>query len=337
MDIGGVSVDPPLVLAPMAGVGDLHFRRLVRGFGGVGLVVTEFALAERLAAGDRRALEKLRFAADERPVAVQILGGDPDTVGRAAAVAQSLGPDLCDLNLGCPMRKITRRGAGVALMDDPDRVARLIEACRRELSIPLTLKLRLGRREGRESATYLEVARIAEELGVAAITLHPRSGEALYGGRAEWGHVGRLARAVGIPVIGNGDVRHPAQAVTRMRETGCSGVMIGRASLARPWIFRQTAALWHGQHGPAVDPVRARRALLDGLGAIARGQPEPVARHRLRCFAGRYAREAPDTAALRRGLGRARDAREILDLLADHLDPRGHREPESGPGRPLPR
>jgi nifR3 family TIM-barrel protein len=321
MRIGGVIVDPPLALAPMAGVGDVHFRRLVRGFGGVGLVVTEFALAEGLAERDPRALAKLRFAEDERPVAVQILGADPETARRAAAVAQSLEPDLCDLNLGCPMRKITRRGAGVALMDEPERAARLIEACRRELSVPLTLKLRLGRREGPEGETYQQIARIAEELGVAAIALHPRSGRALYDGRADWRHVGRLVGAVGIPVIGNGDVRAPEDAVRRKRETGCDGVMIGRAAIARPWIFRQVAAMWEGRGEPGMEPAQARRALLEGLREIAREQPEPVARHRLRCFAGRYAKEEPGTAALGRGLGRARDTREILDLLADHLDP----------------
>jgi hypothetical protein len=309
----------------MAGVGDQAFRRIVRGFGGVGLVVTEFALAERLAARDPQALSKLRFGADERPVAVQILGGDPETMARAAAVARELEPDAVDLNLGCPMRKITRRGSGVALMDDPARVARIVAGCRRELDVPLTVKCRLGwggrpgeRDAGRDA--YLEVGRIAEELGADAITLHPRSGRALYDGAADWEHVRRLTRAVRIPVIGNGDVRSAGQAVAWQARAGCAGVMIGRAAVARPWIFREIAAVWEGD-GPAAvpEPRRARETLLAGLQAIPRRESPSLAFHKLRTFAGRYAREAEDTAALRRGLGRARDAGEVLELLAEHL------------------
>jgi nifR3 family TIM-barrel protein len=323
--LGSLTIDPPLVLAPMAGVGDQAFRRIVRRFGGVGLVVTEFALADRLAARDPKALSKLRFGADERPVAVQILGGDPETMARAAAVARELDPDAVDLNLGCPMRKITRRGSGVALMDDPERVARIITGCRRELDVPLTVKCRLAWSErsydrdgGRDP--YLEVGRIAEELGADAITLHPRSGRALYDGAADWEHVGRLVRAVRIPVIGNGDVRSAGQAVAWQARAGCAGVMIGRAAVARPWIFREIAASWESA-GPAgvPEPRRDREALLAGLRAIPRGEPPSRAFHKLRTFAGRYAREAEDTAALRRGLGRARDAEEVLELLAEHL------------------
>lgn len=319
LTLGGVRVDPPLVLAPMAGIGDRHFRRLVRGFGGVGLVVTEFALAGPLARREPAALDRLRFDPDERPVAVQILGADPETLARAAAVAQTLGPDVCDLNLGCPVRKITRRGAGVALMADPDRAARAIEACRRELSIPLTVKLRLGRRPGAEAETYLEVARAAEAAGADGVTLHPRSGRALYAGNADWSHVGRLARSLEIPVVGNGDVRSAEQAIGRWLETGCAGVMIGRAAIGRPWIFREAAGLWAGATEPKIDSAVASRALVAGLERIVEQEPEPAALHRLRCYAGRYASEAEGTAGLRRQLGRARCAREVLDRLAEHL------------------
>jgi nifR3 family TIM-barrel protein len=327
--LGGLTVDPPLILAPMAGVGDAGFRRVVRRFGGLGLVVTEFALADRLAVRDPRALAKLRFGSDERPVAVQILGGDPEAVSRAAAVAQELEPDVVDLNLGCPMRKITRRGAGVALMDDPDRVGRLIEACRRELSVPLTIKCRTARRIASGAEAYLEVGRIAEELGAAAITLHPRSGTALYEGEADWEHVQRLVRAVRIPVIGNGDVRWPGQAADWQSRSGCAGVMIGRAAVGRPWIFRDILALWDGQPATSSDGLEDRGTLLAALREQARQDPPQEAFHRLRCFAGRYAREVPDTAVLRRGLGRARDADEVLELLAAHLLGAGVSPPRS--------
>ena len=312
----------------MAGVGDRSFRRIVRRFGGVGMVVTEFALADRLAARDPKALAKLRFDPDERPVAVQLLGRDPETLARAAAIAQELSPDAVDLNLGCPMRKITRRGAGVALMDDLDRVAGILESCLRELSVPLTVKCRLDRGEPSRSCggdegpshAYLEIGRMAQELGVAAVTLHPRSGRALYDGVADWEHVRCLARALRIPVIGNGDVRSADQAVAWRARAGCEGVMIGRAAVGRPWIFREVLDLWDGSGAAgSIDPRQARAALLAGLREVVEREHPNVAFHKLRTFAGRYAREVPHTAALRRGLGRVRDAGAVLELLREHL------------------
>jgi tRNA-dihydrouridine synthase B len=221
------------VLAPMDGYSDWPFRSLCRALGSA-ISYTEFVSADRILRRPAHMRKKLYFEPAERPVVYQIYGDDPDRVLRAALAIQELGPDAIDLNMGCPARSIAARGGGVGLMRTPLKVARLVRRLTSTLSVPLTVKMRLGWEDAR---TFRLIARVIEENGGALIAMHARTKEQGYRGVADWDAIGEVKRAVGIPVIGNGDIKTVAD-MARMREhTGCDAVMIGRAAIANPWIF----------------------------------------------------------------------------------------------------
>jgi tRNA-dihydrouridine synthase B len=229
----GIPIRGRAVLAPMDGYSDWPFRSLCRGLGSA-ISYTEFVSADRLLRRPAHMRAKLYFEAEERPLVFQIYGDDVDQVVRAALAVQELGPDAIDLNMGCPARSISARGGGVGLMRTPLKAARLVRRLTSSLSVPLTVKMRLGWEQAR---TYRLIARIVEENGGALFAIHGRTKEQGYRGAADWDSIGEVKAAVRIPVIGNGDVRKVAD-VGRMREhTGCDAVMIGRAAVANPWIF----------------------------------------------------------------------------------------------------
>jgi nifR3 family TIM-barrel protein len=319
LEIGGVRIDPPLVLAPMAGICDRHFRLLIRRIGGVGLVSMEFISSEAVTRGVRPELEKLRFDDEERPLAVQIYGRDPARMAECAAVVNELKPDICDINMGCPANKVLKGCAGAALMGDLGRAAGIIEACRRQLDIPLTVKFRLGLGRGEQPVNFLELGRICEDLGVDAVALHGRTARQMYTGRADWGQIRRLKESLRIPVLGNGDVRTPEDAVSMLDKTGCDGVMIGRAVLTDPWIFRKTAALLAGS--PAAEPaVEERRDLiLQHFRWIVRDFDDRTALHKLRTFTGRYTHGIPGGRKLRQSISRLSEPGEFVTAIEQHL------------------
>ena len=317
--IGGLTIDPPLVLAPMAGVTDHHFRLIVRRIGGVGLVSMEFLPAAALVRGIDPVLRKAHFVEEERPLAIQIYGRDPEEMRRSAAIVEHLRPDVCDINMGCPANKILRNCAGAALMADLRRAARMIELCRRELSIPLTVKFRLGTGRPGEPLNYLELGRICEDLGVDAVTMHARTARQMYRGRADWEHLARLKQALRIPVIGNGDVRTPDDALAMFARTGVDGVMIGRAVLTDPFVFRRAAAALAGRR---VEPptVEERFELIEThFRWILRDEDRRIALHKLRSFLGRYTHGLPDGRALRRRISGLRSPEEFLPAVENHL------------------
>ena len=202
--IGTLELETPLILAPMAGICDRYFRLLIRRLGGVGLVSMEFISAEAVSRNIQPMIDKMDFADEERPLAIQIYGSDPERMADCAAVVEQLRPDACDINMGCPANKVLKGCAGAALMGDLSHAAAVIEACRKRLSIPLTVKFRLGLGRISEPANYLELGRICQDLGVAAVTLHARTARQMYTGRADWSHIRRLTESLEIPVIGNG-------------------------------------------------------------------------------------------------------------------------------------
>jgi len=238
---GSVPVDPPLILAPMAGITDRHYRKIIKRVGGAGLVSMEFISSEGITRGNERTLNMMAFAEEERPLAIQIYGSKPDKMAAAAAVVQEIGADVCDINMGCPANKILKGCSGAALMGDLKLAAEIISSARRVLTIPLTVKFRAGLSEDR--LNYLELGRICEAEGVQAVTLHPRTARQFYSGQADWDRIARLKQSLSIPVVGNGDVTTPGQAIEMMKRTGCDAVMIGRGSMMNPWIFRQAAAM----------------------------------------------------------------------------------------------
>src|SRR5205814_9234720 len=232
--IGNIRIAPPLALAPMAEVTDTYYRSLVKELGGAGLVVSEFISAEGLTRDNARTKQMLAFNEAERPVAIQIYGGDPDRMDDAAAIVEAEGVDIVDVNMGCPVRKIVNNGAGSALLKDFDRAARVVEKIKKRVKIPVTVKVR----KGWESDDVIPLLKRFEEIGVAAIAIHGRTRNEAYTGASDWGYIAQVKRELGIPLWGNGDVKTPADARRMFEQTGVDGVMIGRAALHNPFIFR---------------------------------------------------------------------------------------------------
>jgi tRNA-dihydrouridine synthase B len=321
LQIGNVAVEPPLVLAPMAGITDRDFRLLIRRLGGCGLVSMEFISSEGLTRQRPSTLKMLHFVEEERPIAVQIYGSDPTRMAEAARMVEAIGADVCDINMGCPANKVLKGCAGAALAADLPLATRIVREVRRAISVPLTVKFRLGVRE--DAKTYLELGRICQDEGAEAVTLHPRTAKQQFSGRADWSAIGGLKRSLRIPVIGNGDVTSPEEAVALRRGTGCDAVMIGRASLTNPWIFRQAAALLRGQ--PYAEPSLAERhALMRAhFDEVLHREDERTALHKLRKFTGWYTHGLPEGRNLRHQLSELPSAREVLGAVEDYFATRG--------------
>ncbi len=251
--IGPLRVWPPVVLAPMAGITNAPFRTLCRKFG-AGLYVSEMITARGLVEGSRRTLKLAEFAPDEQPRSLQLYGVDPYYMGEA--VARLVGEhrvDHIDMNFGCPVRKVTKRGGGAAIPLKPKLLRQLVKAAVKQSgSVPVTIKFRIGIDD--DLQTFLAAGQIAEEEGCAAVALHARTAEQLYEGEARWEYIARLKAAVThIPVLGNGDIWEAHDALRMMRATGCDGVVIGRGCLGRPWLFRDLASVFNG-HEPPTPP-----------------------------------------------------------------------------------
>ena len=296
--IGPVDVAPGLVLAPMSGVTDSPFRRLVKLASGdaVGLVVSEFISIELLTQRQLRMAVRMSFAESERPVAVQLYGSDPERMAEAARVVEGAGVDLLDINCGCPAPKIVRRGGGAGLLRDLPQIARILDATVAAVKIPVTIKIRNGWCESTVNA--LDTLKVAEEHGAQAIAVHGRTRMQLYRGVADWEVVRAMKAAARIPVLGSGDVLTASDALDRFATTGCDGVMIGRGAINNPWIFRQIADEVAGREPFAptwrdtVEVLRAYRAMLDEL------YPPKVAPGRMRMMLSRLLKGfhyAPDT------------------------------------------
>jgi nifR3 family TIM-barrel protein len=244
MKIGSVSLAHPVALAPMAGMTDTAFRRLVKRKGGCGLVVTEMVSSEGLVRGIDRTLEYAEYTEEERPVAIQIFGGDPVVMADAAQIVEGMGADIVDVNMGCPVPKIAKHNAGCSLMREPDHAASVIRAMARAVRIPVTVKMRAGWNE--QSINAPDLARKVEDAGAAAVTVHGRTAAQSYSGESDWRLIGTVASSVGLPVFGSGDCVEADHVVSRLRETGVAGVLVGRGALRNPWIFTQSAAALSG-------------------------------------------------------------------------------------------
>jgi len=239
--IGNVEITPNLVLAPMAGVTDSSFRRLIKELDGVGLIVTEFISVEGITRGNMRTHRMMKFLPEERPLSIQIFGYDEERMAAAAEIIEESGAVIVDINCGCPAKKVVKGGGGSSLLRDLPQLEKIVRRVRRAVSIPLTMKIRTGWDDS--SINAVEVARLIEDSGANMVAIHGRTRMQGYSGRANWDVIGSVKRAISIPVIGCGDVVTPEQAIARLNETGVDAVMIGRGAIANPWIFRQTAEL----------------------------------------------------------------------------------------------
>ena len=312
------SFDPPLVLAPMAGITDRTYRLLLRRIGGVGLVTMEFVSSEGLTRGNRRTERLLRFDPEERPLSVQIYGADETRMAAAAARVEEMAVDVCDINMGCPANKVLKGCAGAGLMRDLGKARRIIAACRKALrTTPLTVKFRLGLTD--ETNNYVELGRICEGEGAAAVALHARTARQMYTGRADWSRIARLKEAVSIPVVGNGDVEKPEDVVAMRRETGCDAVMIGRATMKNPWIFRQASDLLAGRPYRTATLAERRDVILRHFELIARDEADaPKAMMgKLRTFTGWYTHGLPNGGVLRRRISSLEGPQAFLDAVEE--------------------
>jgi len=260
MRIGRLELTSPFAVAPMAGMTDTAFRRLVKRHGGCGLVVTEMVSSEGLVRGVDRTLEYAEYTEEERPISIQIFGGDPDKMAAAAQIVEGMGADIVDVNMGCPVPKIAKHNAGCSLMREPDHAAKIVEAMSRAVRIPVTVKMRAGWNDDERNAPRL--ARMVEDAGAAAVTVHGRTASQSYSGSADWNLVAEIADALTIPVFGSGDCIEPQQVLDRM-QLGVEGVLVGRGVLRNPWILSQAADLAAGRPMRAIELAERGQFLLE--------------------------------------------------------------------------
>lgn len=313
--IGPVRVTPATVLAPMAGVTDTVFRQFIRAQGGCGLLMTEFTSSHGVVAaidrekGSKTVREYLSFEPHEHPITAQLFGADPVVLAEAARYCEGLGFDVVDINFGCPVKKVVKCNGGSGLLRDLPLIGRILSSVREAIRIPLTLKCRAGWNDN--ELVYLDVARVAEESGVNAIALHPRTREQGYGGRSDWNRIAMLKQSVRIPVIGNGDIVTPEDAIRMAAETGCDAVMVGRAAASNPWIFRQIEEfLATGSYTQPTEEDRYR--IMRRYYAMLLDRGEHDATGKMKQFATYFTHGVRNGAALRRSVHHCHHGEEIL-------------------------
>src|SRR5271155_3530407 len=329
--IGNVTIAPATVLAPMAGVTDTVFRRFIRNLGGCGLIMTEFTSADGvLRAKDQKAKRYLHFYEDEHPISAQLFGSDPRVMSEAARMVECLGFDLVDLNLGCPAKKVVKCNGGSGLLRDLPAIGKIFEAVRAAIKIPFTVKFRAGWND--ENIICVDLAKMAEDCGLCAVALHARTREQGYSGQARWEWIAAVKQAVKIPVIGNGDVRTPADACAIVAQTGCDAVMIGRTAPANPWIFRQIAQYnaWISESPaerssavPYEEPAEADRyEMIRTYFQMLIEEELPDAVGKMKQFASWFTHGVPGGAGLRKAIYESKSAVEILGRVEEFFESR---------------
>lgn len=321
MKIGSIDIDKPLALAPMEDVTDISFRIICKKLG-ADLLYTEFTSSEALIRDAAKALKKIEVAEEERPVAIQLFGGVETSMEGAAGVAEKMRPDFIDINCGCWVKDVAMRGAGSGLLRDLPRFESIVRSTVRGTSLPVTVKTRLG--WDKNSINILDVARMVEDAGAKALTVHCRTRDMAHDGAADWSWLERIKQVIRIPLIGNGDVRAPEDA-KKMFETGCDGVMIGRAAIANPWIFRETRHfLETGEHLPLPTPEERIRVCIEHLNLSVRYKGEKYGVLEFRKYYSGYLKGLPFIAKLRAELMTHLSVVPILERLSAYEEEIGN-------------
>jgi len=321
MKIGSVELRSPFAVAPMAGMTDSAFRRLVKRRGGCGLVVTEMVSSEGLVRGIDRTLEYAEYTEEERPVSIQIFGGDPEKMAAAAQIVEGMGADIVDVNMGCPVPKIAKHNAGCSLMREPAHAASVIGAMARAVKIPVTVKMRAGWNDDERNAPVL--ARMVQDAGAAAVAVHGRTAAQSYSGFADWEFVARIADDLAIPVFGSGDCVEPDQIVERIR-SGVEGVLVGRGVLRNPWILAQAQDLAEGRPARVVTDEDRGQFLLEYIDLLLkeRVDEDREARHdrwvinKIRALAAYYTKGVEGGASLRGAINTCESLDHLRDLIS---------------------
>ena len=306
-------IDPPLILAPIAGHTDSLFRQAIKRLGGCGLVISELVSTEGMTRRQERTFHLTRFAEEERPISIQIFGADPARMADSAAMVQEMGADIVDINLGCPVKKVVRQGGGSNLLRDLSLLERIFNAVRQATRIPLTVKIRAG--WDRNTINAVEVLKLAEGCGLEALAIHGRTRCDLFSGKADWSIIARVKEQARIPIMGNGDVFSPPDAERMFRETGVDGVMIGRGVLSNPWLMRQCHDYLSGSQVTPVSLQEKAVFMFGFLERLLREAPQPIALGKMKRAGGYLSKGIPGGARLRERLHSAKTGDQLLSEL----------------------
>jgi tRNA-dihydrouridine synthase B len=315
--IRDVIIDPPLILAPIAGHTDSLFRQVIKKLGGCGLVVSELVSTEAMTRGQTRSSSLTHFEEAERPISIQIFGADSARMAESARMVEAMGADIVDINVGCPVKKVVRQGGGSSLLRDLPLLEKIFRAVRRAIRIPLTAKIRSG--WDQDSINALEVLKLAEDCGVEGLVVHARTRCDMFSGRSDWQVIARVKEQARIPIIGNGDVFAPADAERMFHETEVDGVMIGRGVLSNPWLIRQC---WDRLCGKTITQIsQSERAefAVEFLRKVCNEAPPPVALGRIKKVGGYLSKGFSSSAQLRARINASHTPAEFFEAVQDHL------------------
>ena len=315
MKIGSLTLENMTVFAPLAGITNLPLRLLSKQ-AGCGLVCSEMISSNGLVHQSVKTLQLLDSTEQEKPLSIQIFGSDPDIMAKAAGIVEESGADILDINLGCSVKKVIKTGAGSALMKTPDIAESIFKAVRKAIKIPLTVKIRSGWDSSGNQAVY--IAKLAEDCGVDAVAVHPRTATQGFQGKADWSVIARVKQAVSIPIIGNGDIIEAEDALDMQAQTGCNGVMIGRAAIGRPWIFSRITALAKGETLFPVELSLRFKAMIHYLNVSVKYCGETQACYMMRSRLGWFVKGLPHSSHFRESIKHISSKNEAVQLIMSY-------------------